>query len=78
MEEQIKDSLKIVCNLYKHDRITEDELLTLINVITNKSEKITYYPITISDKDKYPFYFGETYCNITTTNNVTEDMLTQD
>ena len=74
MEEKIKESIKIIINLFKNDRIIEDEAIMLLESILD-GEKRTYYPITVPYEpqpwknpwDTQPWYISERYVHYTTT-----------
>lgn len=84
MEEKTKESIKIILNLFKNDRIIEDEVITLLESILD-GEKRTYYPITVpcdpqpcrNPWDNQPWYIGDPYCKeyytTTTTNKIKEE-----
>ena len=81
MEEKTKESIKIILNLFKNDRIIEDEVIMLLESILD-GEKRTYYPITVpcdpqpwkNPWDTQPWYIPSPYCKeyytTTTTNKI--------
>ena len=48
MEQKTKDSLKIILDLYKTDRLSEEGAFVLLESIFDNN-KTTYYPITIPE-----------------------------
>ena len=74
MEQKLKDSLKLILDLYKTDRLDEEGAFMLLETIFN-TQKTTYYPITIPNEpqpwknpwDNQPWYIGEPYVHYTTT-----------
>ena len=44
--EALKDSIKIILNLYKEDKMSQEEVITLLETMVNKNNEIIY-PSTI-------------------------------
>lgn len=79
MEQKTKDSLKIILDLYKTDRLSEEGAFVLLESIFD-NDKTTYYPINVpyDPKPDYPWERKiwcdlRPYCKEFYTTNTTND-----
>lgn len=60
MTQDLKNSLKIILNAYKEDKLTEEEVFTLLDsMINNGGNNIITYPYPVYPS--YPSHPWETY-----------------